>query len=253
MDEGLVRAALTVGIIGVVLFFLFLGELTLGEIADLQEPDLPSIERRLAQGATAEYNGDWVPLDVQGRRVQGCRCMAPLCVAAYWDHIEVERTGGRPGAADGLVWKVPGNGMTALHQAAKNGHAGVVLSLAARGRGSGGCITLPETGITPLPPVGVPLRRRCCWRPGRRPRSETSTATLRWIRQWSTAAMKSRRAFGRHPTRRGGCAARGSGGRSRRPCWPPSRWRSGSGSYRTTCCAACARQWRRSGRPQLIL
>ena len=92
---------------------------TLGEIADQEDQDLCCIKRRLAQGAgpndAAEHYDGW----------------APLSCAAMWGHVEVVDALADAGAD--LGWKHPSLGMTALHGAARNGHAGAVRMLAARG------------------------------------------------------------------------------------------------------------------------
>ena len=92
---------------------------SLGDIADQLRQDLPGIKRRLAQGAdpndTAEYKDG----------------VAPLYRAAARGHVEMVDALADAGAD--LGWKHLHYGNTALHDAARNGHASVVRSLAARG------------------------------------------------------------------------------------------------------------------------
>ena len=139
---------------------------------------------------------------------------------------------------------------TALHAAATSGHAGAVAGGARRSGGDG----RQGSAAAPGRPVRPPLRRAGAAGGGggrlahkRQPpdragcRSEVWQARVRGVQS------------GRRATRRGGCAARGSGWRSRRPCCR-LRWRRlGSASCRTTCCPPSARRRRRSGRPRCAL
>ena len=111
---------------------------TLGQlqIAGAQErQDLPAIKRRLAQGAdpndTAEHKVYKVHKGYSGVDLSWG---APLFLAAQQGHVEVVDALVDAGAD--LGWKLDGNpslGMTALHAAARHGHAGSVRSLAVRG------------------------------------------------------------------------------------------------------------------------
>ena len=95
----------------------------LGEIADQDEQDLPAVQRRLRQGADPN---DPAEFDDAGR-------YAPLWLAADQGHVQVVEVLADAGADLGWKDQYMDGGMTALHAAAHNGHAGVVRSLAARG------------------------------------------------------------------------------------------------------------------------